>query len=241
MRQTALLALLLVCVPWSVAQRRMAPAAHFAGPAFRARGGNFVSGWNFGAAHRRYDVYDSLLYPYGFPVDDSYLDLSGFQPTPQPIIVIQAPPGAGTNLQPPVSEPLLIELRGDRYVRLTSENTSEGLQTLPEPATSARASAARSRQSESTPGASPETTQAPPMPELKPVILIFRDGHREEIRDYAIADGVIYARGNYYADGFWNRQIALAALNLPETFNSNQARGVRFVLPASANEVVTRP
>jgi len=72
-------------------------------------------------------------------------------------------------------------------------------------------------------------------------VLVFRDGHREEVSDYTIADGVLYARGDYYRDGAWNRKIELKSLNLPETIHSNDARGVHVQLPTSPNEVITRP
>jgi hypothetical protein len=80
-----------------------------------------------------------------------------------------------------------------------------------------------------------------PVSELLPITLLFRDGHREEVRDYTIADGVIYARGDFYSDGYWNKKIELSALDLPETVKSNQESGVRFVLPSAPNEVITRP
>jgi hypothetical protein len=70
---------------------------------------------------------------------------------------------------------------------------------------------------------------------------MFRDGHSEEVRDYTIADGVLYARGDYYTDGYWNKKIDLAALNLPQTREANADRSVKFVLPSSPNEVITRP
>jgi hypothetical protein len=76
---------------------------------------------------------------------------------------------------------------------------------------------------------------------LPPALLIFRDGHSEEIRDYAIADGFLYARGDYYADGYWNKKIAISSLNLSQTLEANTARNVKFVLPTSPNEVITRP
>ena len=93
----------------------------------------------------------------------------------------------------------------------------------------------------------PRTLQKQPSPkpaaspELIPVTLLFRDGHQEDIRDYTIADGIIYARGDFYNDGYWNKKIELSALDLRETVKSNQARGVRFALPNSPNEVITRP
>ena len=76
---------------------------------------------------------------------------------------------------------------------------------------------------------------------LPPAVLIFRDGHTEEVRDYAIADGTLYARGDYYTDGYWNKKIDLSALNVAETLQANTKRNVNFVLPTSPNEVITRP
>lgn len=76
---------------------------------------------------------------------------------------------------------------------------------------------------------------------LPPALLIFRDGHTEEVRDYAIADGILYARGDYYTNGYWNKKIVLSTLNVGETQQANTTRNVKFVLPTSPNEVITRP
>jgi hypothetical protein len=81
----------------------------------------------------------------------------------------------------------------------------------------------------------------PPVPELQPAVLVYRDGHREEVREYTIADGILYASGDYWTDGYWNKKIQLAALNLPATENASQERGVTFTLPDSPNVVITRP
>lgn len=82
---------------------------------------------------------------------------------------------------------------------------------------------------------------APAARELPAAILIFRDGHSEEVHDYTIADGSLYARGDFYTDGYWNKKIDLSALNLAATTQTNSARNVKFVLPSSPNEVITRP
>ena len=79
------------------------------------------------------------------------------------------------------------------------------------------------------------------MHDLPPALLVFRDGHSEEVRDYTIADGVLYARGDYYTDGYWSKKIDLSTLNVSQTLAANAARNVKFVLPASPNEVITRP
>ena len=143
-------------------------------------------------------------------------------------LLLRALSALSATQQPPKpdSQSLLIELQGDRYVNLT---TAETPGNAPEPTI-----VPRSPKKET--GGKPTATR-----ELMPVTLLFRDGHREDVRDYTIADGIIYARGDFYNDGYWNKKIELSALDLRETVKSNQARGVRFVLPNSPNEVITRP
>jgi hypothetical protein len=82
---------------------------------------------------------------------------------------------------------------------------------------------------------------APAALALPATILIFRDGHSEEVRDYTIADGSLYVRGDFYTDGYWNKKIDLSALNLAATMQTNATRNVKFVIPSSPNEVITRP
>jgi hypothetical protein len=124
----------------------------------------------------------------------------------------------------------MIELQGDRYVRVSGPETSgaEMIDRMPDP----------SPRPERPSSAAPQAVAAP---ELPPAVLIFRDGHREEVSDYTITDGVLYTRGDYYTTGSWNRKIELSSLNLPETIKSNQSRGVRFQVPASPNEVIVGP
>jgi len=74
-----------------------------------------------------------------------------------------------------------------------------------------------------------------------PAVLVFRDGHREEVSEYTIADGNLYTRSDYYTSGSWNKKIALSFLNLPETITANQSRGTKFQLPTAPNEVIIRP
>ena len=77
--------------------------------------------------------------------------------------------------------------------------------------------------------------------DLAPAMLIFRDGRREEVSSYSIFGGAIYVNSDYWSSGAWTRKIQIADLDLPTTLKVNQERGVRFILPAAANEVVTRP
>jgi hypothetical protein len=120
----------------------------------------------------------------------------------------------------------MIELQNGRYVRVNS--TAVDGEALP-------LNLAPSHDRLATP-----LTIATPPQTLPPAVLIFRDGHSEEVRDYTIADGMLYARGDYYTDGYWNKKINLATLDLAQTQQANSTRNVKFTLPSSPNEVITR-
>jgi hypothetical protein len=122
----------------------------------------------------------------------------------------------------PKLEPLLIEWQGDRYVRYSD-----------------------SEQGDHAPGTTVESVIPRPVaaatPALPPAVLIFRDGHQEQVQDYVIASGTLYTRGDYWQSGSWRKDIRLSALDIPATLTANQSHGVKFVLPSGPNEVVTRP
>ena len=128
----------------------------------------------------------------------------------------------------------MIELQNGRYVRISS--TAANGEVLPNYNRSqANIKSERLTRLKSIhPAASPAQN-------LPPAVLVFRDGHTEEVRDYTITDGTLYARGDYYTDGYWNKKIELSTLNIAETLQSNTTRNVKFVLPSSPNEVITRP
>lgn len=145
--------------------------------------------------------------------DDGYYpqdgDQGGAQP-PAPSSLAQ-PPAPMQEVKP--INPLLIELQGDRFVRLSDNQISQPL---------ARSS-------------------APQQPELPPALLIFRDGHHQEVSSYAIIGPALYASGSYWTNGYWTQKILLADLDLAATLQANQQRGVNFVLPSAPDQVVTRP
>jgi hypothetical protein len=154
----------------------------------------------------------------------------------QPDLLLQLLSGLNATQQPakPDSHSLLIELQGDRYVSLTAAATGNE----PEPKLISSSPKSTPPKTLLRKDASEKPTTAR---ELAPVTLLFRDGHSEEVRDYTIADGIIYALGDFYHDGYWNKKIELSALDLRETLKFNQSHGVRFALPTSPNEVITRP
>jgi hypothetical protein len=150
--------------------------------------------------------------------------------------------------EPSSSQPLLIELQGDRYVRVTSIAVDGEAMPLKlsadnlhrdnaQPPQSARPL----KKSASQDSASVLNSVAASAHDLPPAVLVFRDGHSEQVRDYAITAGFLYARGDYYTDGYWNKKIDLSTLDLAQTVQANSTRNVNFVLPSSPNEVITRP
>ncbi len=144
--------------------------------------------------------------------------------TPE-VIVIQTPAPAAPVVkeEPKPITPLMIELQGGQYVR--SDNVEKPVQP---PNTVKRAQAV--------------TSPARPVSiEIVPAVLIFRDGHREQMREYTIADGAIYAHGDYWSDGYWNKKILLSELNVPATLSANQGSGSNFELPSGPNVVIVRP
>jgi hypothetical protein len=150
--------------------------------------------------------------------------------TPPPQVFIVQPTAAPDAPPETKSEPLLIELQGSRYVRFgglpqSAERgvTERGVNVPPDFAVEAK------------------STQHATSPELPAAVLIFRDGHREQVHGYAIAAGVLYAQEDYLQNGQWTKNIQLSALNLPATARANRDNGVKFTLPSAPNEVVVGP
>jgi hypothetical protein len=216
MRRLLLIALL-AAIPTSVFAQRMFIGPHISrGPTpFHA------SHFNRGPGA----IYLPLFYPSypEYPYTPQY-------PPPQPAVIVTqsaATPTTPVNSSPP--QPLLIELQGDRYVRISGEPDSQA-QFIDEPVASSitpekKAAVLRSSRSE----------------QYTITSLIFRDGHREEVSNYSIIDGVLYASSSYFTAGAWIRKVELSSVDLPETIADNQSRGVPFRLPSAPNEVIVGP
>lgn len=168
-------------------------------------------------------------YPYYYP--DYYSDEApSAAPAPQ-VVVVQSPQQQAQAQVPSPPEPLVIEWQGDHFVRMTlaEKINSQGVspdysqKIAPRPVDSAKKSA----------------DQQPR--ELPPAVLVFRDGHQEEVSNYTIIHGTLYTKSDFWSTGSWNKQIQLANLDIPATVKLNQERGLRFSLPASPNEVFVRP
>ena len=81
------------------------------------------------------------------------------------------------------------------------------------------------RQSEQTPQRSPEPVTAQPS-----TVLVFKDGHQQEVSNYAIIGAILYELN----DGR-STKVQLTDLNLTATVKENDQRGVEFQLPALTN------
>jgi hypothetical protein len=189
-----------------------------------------------GAYHRPFHSPAIFFYD---PFYSDALSREGYPvPSQPPVIVLQSVPAAAPVPDRPSvpTQPLMIELQGDRYVRISGEETSTADIKQVDPTTPTQASVSRRSGTRSIIAAQSVATQ-----QLAPAILVFRDGRRQEVIEYTIAEGILYTRADYYTDGYWNNKIALSSLNLPDTITANQSRGIKFQLPTAPNEVIVRP
>ncbi len=60
----------------------------------------------------------------------------------------------------------------------------------------------------------------------EPTVLVFRDGHQQEVTNYAIMGDSVYV----FDKG--HKKIALADLDVPATVKANDDRGLEFKVPA---------
>jgi hypothetical protein len=141
-----------------------------------------------------------------------------------------APPARAPAPSPEIhkaADSVVMELRGDRWVRLTTTGPVEVVGQLPSPtARSALLSAF-----DEAPAASP----------LPAAILVFRDGHREEAARYTIVGNTLFLKADYWSTGSWTRKVLITDLDIPATLKLNIEHGTRFTLPSRPSEVILRP
>jgi hypothetical protein len=214
----------IICVPLSSAQMH-------GGRGFSvSRSGGFHHG-----AHR-FAGGGFLASPFFYPDYDSGEPYPVEQAPPQ--VVFMQPAAVDDSPKKTKLAPLLIEWRGDHYVRFggaqEADHEAEGQ------ATSAHLSANPDYAERKTtkPFADLNESLAAKTRDLPPAVLIFRDGHTEEVSDYAIANGMIYVQGKYWQTGQAAEPIALSALDPVATIAANRQRGVTFMLPSASNVVI---
>ncbi|HEY6128825.1 MAG TPA: hypothetical protein VIW23_11635 [Candidatus Acidoferrum sp.] len=216
-------------------------AAMFASPAYPQRpSGGFGTSGRGGAAFSRHGAavghrfgrmhHSGRGFPgYGFapnyyPYYYSDYDYDGQEgigeaPPPAPVLTQPAAPAPPANAAKP-ADSVVMELRGDRWVRLTSSGPME----IQAPALKSPAF---------------ERSQAPS--ELPPAVLVFRDGHQEEAAKYTIVGRTIFVKADYWSSGSWTREVPISDLDLAATRKVNEERGTKFSLPSRSGEVIFRP
>jgi hypothetical protein len=60
---------------------------------------------------------------------------------------------------------------------------------------------------------------------IEPTVLVFRDGHKQEVTNYAIMGQTVYVLGDR------TQKISLADLDVPATVKANDDRGMEFKVP----------
>jgi hypothetical protein len=151
-------------------------------------------------------------------------------PAPQ-VVVLQAPQATAPSPTTSPAESLVLELRGDRWVRLTNHGQAAQLEPTPAPTLPSGLPAAIKQR----------ITAVEPPVDLPRATLVFRDGHTEEIQKYVIVGAALYTTADYWSTGSWTRKVQIAELDVPATLKLNQERGTRFRLPSGPNEVMMRP
>src|SRR6266436_204776 len=174
-----------------------------------------------------------LAYPYFY--SDSDYDSREASQQPQ-VVVVQASAPLPPPAPPAPRESLLIEWQGDHFVRTTSAKDSAGAQIATDYSEKYAVPSSPAIRS----GSGQKNTAQPPR-DLPPAVLVFRDGHKDEVSEYTIMSGTIYSKTDYWTTGSWTRKIQVAELDVPATLKLNRERGLKFVLPGSPNEVVIRP
>lgn len=160
------------------------------------------------------------FYGYGLPYYSDFYptyDDGDYESTAPPPLPARAPEplAVSVNPQPPPS-PALLELQGNQWVKVSSFTMSQqGVEATNQPALA-------------------------PQKEIPPAVLVYRDGHTEELTSYSIIGTSIYTKSDYWTNGAWTRTIQISDLNLPATLKANDQRGVKFELPSSPNEVMIR-
>lgn len=214
------------------AQRHVA----FASPPAGRTGMGVLRGVHPRRAHHR--VFGGSGYaPYFDSQDDSEPEIIE---APPPQIIVQTVQPAAPAPVPNPPESLVLESQGDHWVRITNHGQSQiGQSDQPEPE---RASNPPSAIPSAIPSARPRRTSAAEPPgELPAAVLVFRDGHEEEIGKYTIVGATLYTSADYWSTGSWTRRVPIAELDIPATLKRNQERGARFRLPSGPNEVMVRP
>ena len=169
---------------------------------------------------------------------DSDLDYRAAEPLDPPVQTRPAQVYQPPTPPPVPGDSLILENHDGKWVRIPTGgelvNAAASSSAAAVPAPSAKAPVTAPKAIEMEP---PSSVPSPPLP---PAVLVFRDGHTEEIQKYMIQGADLYASSAYSATGTWTQKIPLSDLDIPASLKINKDRGTRFNLPSGPNEVVVR-
>lgn len=184
---------------------------------------------------RFYRPYRSVIMPYWFPpyyYSDYYYPTAPREAPPSQVVYVERSEPRPEAPPPPPPNALVLELQGNQWVRITDSGQKE---VGAEPGQQGTGKASSVRR------VKPLKIAAAPPRVLPPAVLVFRDGHREEITRYAIIGDTIYTGSDYWNRGSWTKKVPIAELNIPATLELNKERGTNFNLPSGPSVVVVRP
>src|SRR5215472_805898 len=170
------------------------------------------------ARHRSSNGY--IFYPFYYPFYSSDYDYyhSDYEPVESPEKAVLAQQESVLIAHP--AESLILENRDGQWVRIP---TGTHLPISPGAEVSGPSDAAF----------------RPPI-KLPPTVLVFRDGHQEEVQRYVVQGTDLYNGADYWSSGTWTRRIPIAELDVPTSLKVNAARGGNFSLPTRSYEVIVR-
>jgi hypothetical protein len=216
--------------PSASAQRRgMRPVG--AGPRSRLsfRGGGREGLPRF--AQRRFLNEPAFLFPpYLYPDDE--FDYAPVVQEGSPLQAVMAQPAPQPAPAAIPGESLLLEYRDGQWVRIPTGSEMQAGSDSSTP-NSAPSSSLR-------PGIEELAVSAPPLPAMPHAVIVFRDGHSEELEKYFIQGDTLYTKIDSWSTGPLARRISLADLDIPASLRLNKEHGTKFNLPSGPNEVVVR-
>lgn len=163
------------------------------------------------------------FFPTAFFFDPYWYEPPVVTSAPRPVVVvpIELMRAEQPREEAKAAEPLLIERRGDRFVRTRGGDNAQATTTGDVE--------------------SHDETSRAHFVQLPPAVLVFRDGHREQTSNYAIVGDRLYLYFDYADGGAWFKKIGLSDLDLVATAAANREIGSNFHLPRGPNEIVVRP
>ena len=217
---------LATCLPIATAQMRgMGAAPRGMHGGIPIRGGHHAR-LTRGEHRRSYGGY--LFYP-GFDYFDDDSDRNYEPPEVSHNVVAESKPNVAAAAPTKPAESLILENRGGQWVRIPTASQMPLSAGYMEP-----------QASSSGPGTTGGKVAAAPPDKLPPAVLVFRDGHEEQVARYVVQGKVLYTSSDYWSTGTWTREIPIAQLDVPASVKRSAERGGVFSVPTRPNEVVVR-